>query len=215
MNVDIIKNEQQFSKIKDKYCSLLGAKDMPLIMVLTGSEHLFKKTFIKSINSTMFDDKSLAEINSSIFYDKNDALEANPLEVAETMPFISERRLVVVYEYSSILGKNDFEHYIKKPSKYSIVILATENDLEKDNIYNLCFSSKSKNKENIDSSVIAFIDFPKPKRDDFVLLIKEYIKSQNKNITTDALEYILDNMPLDYEVIKNTHIKKIFNMSKI
>ncbi len=201
MKIDTIKSEEQFAKIKDTYLSYGKNNQMPLIIVLTGKEHLFKKTFIKAIYNNMFEDVSLGEMNYSIFYDKNDSIESNPLEILETMPFISEQRLVVIHNYTQFLDKNDFTDYIKKPSTYSILILATENEIDKDNIYKLY--KKNTGNTNTLYPNIAFIDFPTPKRDDFVALIKSYIKTQDKNITTEALEYILENMPPDYEVIKN------------
>ncbi len=204
MKVDTIKSEEQFAKIKDLYLSYTKNSKMPLIIVLTGKEHLFKKTFIKAIYNSMFEDKSMGEMNYSIFYDKNDSLDSNPIEILETMPFISEQRLVVIHNYTQFFEKNDFTDYIKKPSTYSILILATENDIDKDNIYKLYQKTgKTADKQTSLYQDIAFIDFPTPKREDFVSLIKSYMKSQNKNITTEALEYVLDNMPPDYEVIKS------------
>lgn len=207
MKIDTIKTEEQFAKIKDAYLSYSQNSQMPLIIVLTGKEHLFKKTFIKAIYNNMFEDVALGEMNYSIFYDKNDSLEANPIEILETMPFISQQRLVVIHNYTQFFAigtygeKNDFTDYIRKPSSYSILILATENDLDKDNIYKLY--QKNIGNANALYPNTAFIDFPTPKREDFVALIKSYIKTQEKNITTEALEYVLDNMPPDYEVIKS------------
>jgi len=191
MKVDVIKTEANFSKIKDSYISL---KSLPPIIVLSGKEHLFKKTFIKSINNHLFDSQSLSEMNCSIFYDKSDALQSSPIEIADTMPFISDYRLIIVYNYTQFTDRNDFLEYLAKPSKSSVLILATEASLETDPLYKASIKSKSTN--------ISFIDFPEPRREDFVSLIKSYINKENKNITTDAIDYILDNTPLDYEVIK-------------
>ncbi len=215
MKVDTIKTEEQFAKIKDTYLSFCQSAAMPRIIVLTGNEHLFKKTFIKAIYNSMFEDKSLAEMNYSIFYDKNDSLESNPLEILETMPFISEKRLVVIHNYVQFFAigtsgeKNDFTDYIRKPNSYSVLILATDNELDKDNIFKLYKGGTAKKSASGEQTAaelyqdIAFVDFPTPKREDFVALIKSYMKGQNKNITTEALEYVLDNMPPDYEVIKS------------
>ncbi len=211
MKVDNIKSEEQFAKIKDAYLSYNKNSKMPLIMVLTGKEHLFKKTFIKAIYNGMFEDKSVGEMNYNIFYDKNDSLEINPIEILETMPFISKQRLVVIHNYNQFFEKNDFTDYIKKPSRYSVLILATENELDKDDIYKLYQGGGAKKASKKNAGVeqgdlypdIAFIDFPTPKKDDFVALIKSYMKTQDKNITTEALQYVLDNMPPDYEVIKS------------
>ena len=191
MKVDIVKTEAHFSKIKDSYIS---SKKLPAIIVLTGKEHLFKKTFIKSIHNHMFDSQSLSEMNYSVFYDKSDAPSSSPIEIADTMPFISDYRLIVINNYTQFTDRNDFLDYFRKPSIYSIVILSTDSPLESDPLYKEYIKSKNPN--------ASFIDFPEPKRDDIVSLIKSYINKENKNITTDAINYILENMPLDYEVIK-------------
>ncbi len=202
MDISIIKNENDFDKVLQKYLSMIDK--LPPLIVLSGKQHLFKKTFIKAICNAMFDSLSLSEMNYNIFYDKSDAIEASPVEIADTMPFISEKRLIVIYNYTQFTDKTDFIEYFRKPSPYAIFVLFTDNQIETDPIYKEAVKSKLPN--------ASFINFTEAKREDFVFLIKSYMNKHNKNITTDALDYILENTALDYEVIQS-NLKNICSYS--
>ncbi|MCZ9892840.1 hypothetical protein OFR42_00065 [Brachyspira hyodysenteriae] len=82
--------------------------------------------------------------------------------------------------------------YCSNPSKTSIVILETENTLEEDPIYK--YFSKKKDINNI-----YFIDFPLPDEKDFRGLINAYIIKQGKKISSEAIEYLINNINLDYD----------------
>ena len=183
----VVKTESDFKKIKDLY---IKEPFKYSIYVLTGKERLFKKAFITSMHSLIFKDEGDSEMNYSLFYDKNDAVGYSPLEVADTPPFGSNIRLVVIYKYNNF--QEDFLEYCINPSKSSIIILETENSLEEDGIYKY-FSKK----DNVD--YIHFIDFPIPDERDFRSLITAYINKNNKKISNDAVDYIVNNINLDYD----------------
>ena len=97
-NRAIVKTESDFKKIKDLY---IKEPFKYSIYILTGKERLFKKAFITSMHSLIFKDEGDSEMNYSLFYDKNDAVGYSPLEVADTPPFGSNIRLVVIYKYNN------------------------------------------------------------------------------------------------------------------
>ena len=193
-----VKTELAFQKVKDEYIK------EPFnygIYILTGKERLFKKAFIASMHSYMFPDEGDSEMNYSVFYDKNDAVGFAPLEVADTPPFGSKLRLIVIYKYNNF--QEDFLEYCSNPSKTSIVILETESSLEEDPIYK--YFSKKQNANNI-----YFIDFPLPDENDFRGLINAYVNKQGKKISTDAVEYLINNINLDYDSLYS-ELAKICN----
>ena len=142
------------------------------------------------MHSYMFLDEGDSEMNYSVFYDKNDAVGFAPLEVADTPPFGSKLRLIVIYKYNNF--QEDFLEYCSNPSKTAIVILETESSLEEDPIYK--YFSKKQNSNNI-----YFIDFPLPDENDFRGLINAYANKQGKKISSDAVEYLINNINLDYD----------------
>ncbi|WP_297203831.1 DNA polymerase III subunit delta [uncultured Brachyspira sp.] len=182
-----VKTELAFQKVKDEY---IKEPFKYGIFILTGKERLFKKAFIASIHSSMFPDEGDSEMNYSVFYDKNDAVGFAPLEVADTPPFGSNLRLIVIYKYNNF--QEDFLEYCSNPSKTAIVILETESSLEEDPIYK--YFSKKQNSNNI-----YFIDFPLPDENDFRGLINAYANKQGKKISSDAVEYLINNINLDYD----------------
>ena len=187
MNKVSVKTEIEFQKVKDNY---IKEPFKHCIYVLTGKERLFKKAFIAAMHSSMFPDEGDSEMNYSVFYDKNDAVGFMPLEVADTPPFGSKLRLIVIYKYNNF--QEDFLDYCSNPSKTSIVILETESALEEDPIYK--YFSKKKDINNI-----YFIDFPLPDEKDFRGLINAYIIKQGKKISSEAIEYLINNINLDYD----------------
>ena len=187
MNKVSVKTEIEFQKVKDNY---IKEPFKHCIYVLTGKERLFKKAFIAAMHSSMFPDEGDSEMNYSVFYDKNDAVGFMPLEVADTPPFGSKLRLIVIYKYNNF--QEDFLDYCSNPSKTSIVILETESSLEEDPIYK--YFSKKKDANNI-----YFIDFPLPDEKDFRGLITAYIIKQGKKRSSEAIEYLINNINLDYD----------------
>ncbi|MCZ9839537.1 DNA polymerase III subunit delta [Brachyspira hyodysenteriae] len=187
MNKVSVKTEIEFQKVKDNY---IKEPFKHCIYILAGKERLFKKAFIAAMHSSMFPDEGDSEMNYSVFYDKNDAVGFTPLEVADTPPFGSKLRLIVIYKYNNF--QEDFLDYCSNPSKTSIVILETENSLEEDPIYK--YFSKKKDINNI-----YFIDFPLPDEKDFRGLINAYIIKQGKKISSEAIEYLINNINLDYD----------------
>ena len=188
-NIFKIKNENDFKKVKD---SLITTPFKNALYVLTGKERLFKKSFIVSMHSSLFNDEGDSEMNYSVFYDKNDVSFSSPLEVADTPPFGVDFRLIVVYKYNSF--QDDFLEYANNQSKTAIVILETENTIDEDSIYK--YFSKKQNTKNI-----YFIDFPLPDEKDFKVLINDYFNKNKKKISNDALEYLLNNINLDYDAL--------------
>lgn len=186
MDKVLVKTEIEFQKIKDNY---VKEPFNYCIYILTGKERLFKKAFIAAMHSSMFPDEGDSEMNYSVFYDKNDAAGFMPLEVADTPPFGSKLRLIVIYKYNNF--QEDFLEYCSNPSKTAVVILETDNSLEEDPLYK--YFSKKKDVNNMH-----FIDFPLPNEKDFRGLINSYIIKQGKKISSDAVEYLINNINLNY-----------------
>lgn len=197
-NAISIKNESDFKKLKDNYIK----ENVKFgVYILTGKERLFKKTFIAAMHSSVFKDEGESEMNYNVFYDKNDAMGYSPLEIADTPPLGSKVRLIVIYKYNNF--QDDFIDYCSNPSKSSIVILETENALEEDSLYKY-FSKKN----NI--NYLHFINFPLPDEKDFRGLINSYIQKNGKKISSEAIEYLINNINLDYNSLYS-ELDKICN----
>lgn len=199
----VIKTEDSFKKIKDEY---IKDKIGYGVLVLCGKERVFKKALVAAIHSHMFEDEGDSEMNYSVYYDKTDAAGFAPLDVADTPPFGSSLRLIVIYGYNNFT--DDFLEYCINPSKSSLVILESDSKTEDDPIYKY-FSKKS----NVD--YISFIDFPIPDEKDFKSLINSYINKCGKKISSDAVNYLINNINLDYNSI-HTELTKIcdYNVEK-
>lgn len=182
---NVVKTETSFKKVKDEYLK----KDLKYgVLVLCGKEKLFKKALIASIHSNIFSNDGDSEMNYSIYYDKNDSIGFSPLDVADTPPFGSNLRLITIYGYENF--NEDFLEYAINPSKTSLVILESEHKLEDDPLYKYFL--------NKNSDSIYFIDFPLPDEKDFKNLITAYISKFGKKISLEALEYMINNINLDY-----------------
>lgn len=186
INAISVKTELDFKKLKDNY---IKEPFKYGVYILTGKERLFKKSFVAAMRSLVFKDESESEMNYNIFYDKNDSIGYSPLEIADTPPLGSKIRLIAIYKYDSF--QDDFIDYCSNPSKSSIVILETENNLEEDSVYKY-FSKK----QNI--NYLHFINFPLPDEKDFRGLINAYMNKNGKKISSEAAEYLINNINLDY-----------------
>ena len=198
INAISIKTELDFKKLKDNY---IKEPFKYGIYILTGKERLFKKSFIAAMHSAIFKDEGESEMNYNIFYDKNDAIGYSPLEIADTPPLGSKIRVIVIYKYNNF--QDDFLDYCSNPSKSSIVILETENELKEDAIYKY-FSKK----QNI--NYLHFINFPLPEEKDFKGLINAYMNKKENKISSDAIEYLINNINLDYNSLYS-ELDKICN----
>lgn len=199
---DTIKTQKAFATIKDEY-----TKDniKAGVIVLTGSEHLYKKTLLASIKANMFEDLGDMEMNFSEFYDKQDLINSSPIDASDTPPFGSPLRLVIVHNYEVFEDKCDFIEYIKKPSKSSLLILDSNHRKDEDALYK--FFSKNK------SQYIRFLDFPSPDENDIKNMIRAFVTDSGKKISNEAVQYIADNVNNNTDAI-NQELEKICNFNK-
>lgn len=192
MQVEEIKTEKSFARLKDKYTK---SYSLVSVLVLLGEEELFKKSLITAIKSFLFEDEADLDMNYSVFYDKNDMIYDLPIDISNTPPFGSNKRLVVIHNYDSFIDKNDFTDYIENPNKTTLLILVSSGVLEKDSIYKH-FSNKEKDN-------VLFLNFPKPKDSDLNSFVYSFMLEKGKKIGRDALDYLLLNINLDYTSIKS------------
>jgi len=199
VQVEEIKTEKSFARLKDKYIKSYSSIS---VLVLLGEEELFKKSLITAIKSFLFEDEGDLDMNYSVFYDKNDTVYDLPIDISNTPPFGSNKRLIVIHNYDSFMDKDDFLNYIEKPNKTTLLILVSSGVLEKDSIYKY-FSNK-------DNDNVLFLNFPKPKDSDLNSFVYSFMLEKGKKINRDALDYLLENINIDYTSIKS-ELEKICN----
>ncbi len=201
MQVEDIKTEKSFARLKDKYIKSYSSVS---VLIMLGEEELFKKSLITAIKSFLFEDEGDLDMNYSVFYDKNDTVYDLPLDISNTPPFGSNKRLVVIHNYDSFTDKEDFLSYIENPNQTTLLILISSSVLDKDFIYKH-FSKKGKDKDDV-----LFLNFPKPKDSDLNSFVYSFMVEKGKKIDKEALDYLLENINLDYTSIKS-ELEKICN----
>ncbi|MDQ0339603.1 DNA polymerase-3 subunit delta [Caldalkalibacillus uzonensis] len=101
------------------------------VYVLYGSQRFLMDDFIRKLSERVLDEASL-DFNYESFDLEEYAIQS-VVEVAETLPFIGEKRLIVAYGahfLSGVKGKYKVEHdlealvrYVSQPADYSIMVL--------------------------------------------------------------------------------------------
>lgn len=147
-------------------------KNIPPVVVLLGEETLLKETAIKDIKGQCFNkaaDPSSVSFNLSVL-DGRTTLSSSIINECNQMPFMGERRLVIVKDADKILDEKLLE-YINNPSPSTCLVLVI-NKLDKR------LSAYKSIKEHAEIQ-----EFDHPDEKILSSWIQNYVKSQKKNIS--------------------------------
>ncbi|MEK6794330.1 MAG: hypothetical protein AABZ39_06115 [Spirochaetota bacterium] len=189
MKPDIIRTERDYNMLMNEFPRM----KLSGIIVLTGSETLFKKKFIHAVETRIFPEDAGRDFNHTVIYGE----DAEPIaDVCNTAPMGHPMRLVVIHGYEQ--GNTDgVIEYASHPSSATLLILDTDKKLADDVLH----------KEGL--ADIRFIDFPEPDERDIREWTVQYCRARGKMISKDAVNYLVDNMRLGYHDMEQELVKII------
>ncbi|MBQ8982950.1 MAG: DNA polymerase III subunit delta [Lachnospiraceae bacterium] len=107
-------------------------------------------------------------------------------DLANTLPFFSEHRLIIIEDSGWFASSNDFTKYIQEFPDTSYFVFVEQNVDKRNKLY------KEVDKAGYTS------EFTKPKPGDLTVKIVSDCKKAGRQITQDAVEYIIDNAGFSY-----------------
>lgn len=158
------------------------------VYLLYGSEDYLKKLYKKKLTDAMIGSNN--DLNYSYF--EGNSIDLNQLMAqAETMPFLSDRRLIVVENSGLFKMANDLGDYIKEMSLTTHIIFI-EHDIDKRNrLYKVV-------KDLGTISEMNGLD-----QKNLVLWMVSILKKSNKKATQQTLEYLLEKSGSDMKDLEN------------
>lgn len=158
------------------------------IYLLYGSEQYLKKLYKDKLKNALISDNNT--MNYSYFEGKKILIE-NIVELAQTLPFLSERRLIVIENSGFFKSQNNLADYMKNfpNTTYTIFI---ENEIDKRNrLYKYV------------KSVGTISEMNGLDENNLKLWIVSLLKSSNKKITNNTLTYFLNQVGTNMLNIQN------------
>lgn len=152
--------------------------------LLYGTEEYLKKLYKNKLKTGIIGDEET--MNYTYFEGKSIEIP-KVIEVAETMPFFSERRLILIQNSGLFKSTNDLADYLKTMPDYCYLIFV-ESEVDKRNrLY----------KAVKDIGVISEMNGMDERN--IQLWIAQLLKQSNKKITQDTLSYFLNKSGTDME----------------
>lgn len=166
------------------------------IYVLYGSQAYLRNQYRDRIIKMILPEGDTLNIN----YYNSDNFSANEIiDLAETMPFLAERRIIVM-ENTGIFkdGCEEMEAYLDSVCETTVLIFSEE---AIDGKRKITKTAKA------NGSVAEFKD---PSENDISMWVRGKINKENKQITRDALDYLLKNSGSDMFSIVS-ELEKVFS----
>ncbi len=162
--------------------------------LLYGEETYLLRQYKNKIINALFPEKDT--MNCS-YFSEEDADEGKIIDLAETMPFFAEKRLIVVTGSGFFKkGSEKLSEYLKEIPDY-LVIIFCEKEVDK---RTAIYKTASKN--------AVCVEFTTPTDDVLVKWIIKRIKDESKKISKDALNIFMEKCGQDMEKI-NTELEKL------
>ncbi|GAB6169623.1 DNA polymerase III subunit delta [Clostridium carnis] len=189
INFDLLENQVKKNEIKNSYifCGL--------------DEELIKEGINLLVDKVV--DKSFQDLN----YIKLDGMTTtfeDILNACETMPFMGDKKVVVVYRADFLKEKTDssgtkiyteINKYLKDMPPYTILIMYYLFNDKRDT------PKKNKKLNNLDK-ISTVVHFDKLKRDRYEKKIEELFKLQGKSIGKIEIKYFVEKVQNNFDVIK-------------
>ena len=196
IDFDVLEGEVKKGKIDNSYifCGL--------------DEELIKEGITLIVNSTI--DKSLLDLN----YIRLDGLTTTFDEImnaCETMPFMGDRKVVVVYRASFLKEKtdaagtkmyNEILKYLKDLPPYTVLIMYYLFNDKRD-------TPKKSNKVKVLEKVSKVVYFDKLKKDRYYKKVEEVFKEKGKEIGKIELRYFAEKVQNNFDIIRREADKLI------
>ena len=93
------------------------------VYFFTGEEDFLKREALQTLYKLLVHEEQ-KDFNYSLLYGK-DTTAGDILAQAEALPFLAERRLVVVREIEKLSGRDELEDYLDKPNPSTCLVLLT------------------------------------------------------------------------------------------
>lgn len=152
--------------------------------LLYGTEEYLKKLYKNKLKSAIIGDD---ETMNYTYFEGRSIEIPKVIEIADTMPFFSDRRLILIQNSGFFKSSNDLADYIKQLPEYCYIIFV-ESEVDKRNrLY----------KAVKDIGVISEMNGMDEKN--LQLWIVQMLNRANKKITKDTLEYFLNKSGTDME----------------
>lgn len=168
------------------------------VYLLYGEESYLKRSYKNQIKKAIVGDRD--SMNYNYFEGKEGTNVSGIMEIADTMPFFSDRRLIIVEDSGMFktTASDEFCEYMTSICD-STVLLFVENEIDKRNkLYKAVASN---------GSVIELGRQPDNKLIDWIV---KMLFKEGKNITRRDLEYFLERIGNDMENISN-EVKKLID----
>lgn len=196
IDFDVLEGEVKKGKIDNSYifCGL--------------DEELIKEGISLVVNNTV--DKSLLDLN----YIRLDGLTAtfdDIMNACETMPFMGDKKVVVVYRSSFLKDKtdsagtktyNEVLKYLKDLPPYTVLIMYYLFNDKRD-------TPKKSNKVKALDKVSKVVYFDKLKKDRYYKKVEEVFKEKGKEIGKIELRYFAEKVQNNFDIIRREADKLI------
>ncbi|MGG7144554.1 DNA polymerase III subunit delta [Clostridium nigeriense] len=196
IDFDVLEGEVKKGKIDNSYifCGL--------------DEELIKEGISLVVNSTV--DKSLLDLN----YIRLDGLTTtfdDIMNACETMPFMGDRKVVVVYRASFLKDKtdsagtktyNEILKYLKDLPPYTVLIMYYLFNDKRD-------TPKKSNKVRALDKVSKVVHFDKLKKDRYYKKVEDVFKEKGKEIGKIELRYFAEKVQNNFDIIRREADKLI------
>lgn len=152
--------------------------------LLYGTEEYLKKLYKNKLKSAIIGDD---ETMNYTYFEGRSIEIPKVIEIADTMPFFSDRRLILIQNSGFFKSSNDLADYIKQLPEYCYIIFV-ESEVDKRNrLYKVVK----------DMGVISEMNGMDEKN--LQLWIVQMLNHANKKITKDTLEHFLNKSGTDME----------------
>ncbi|MCR6513511.1 MAG: DNA polymerase III subunit delta [Clostridium chrysemydis] len=200
INYEVLEKDLKSKKFSNSY-------------VLCGVDEELLKEGVKKIIKP-FIDKDTMDFN----FVKFDGMKCTVDEIinaSETLPFMGEKKVVVVYRAAFLSDKldsankkayNEMKEYLKDVPSSTVLVMYYLFSDKRDT------AKKNKNIMALDK-ITTVVSIDKLRRDGFSKRIEEYFKKNSGNINKINLRYLCEKLPMNLDISKN-EVKKLTDYAK-
>ncbi len=164
------------------------------IYLFYGEENYLKKHYEKQMNEKIVDE-AMAMMNSDVFEGKNAAVE-NMINSVETLPFMSEYRLVIIKDTQLFeSGRKDdtakIVEAIENIPETTVLVFVEEKIDKRNSLYKKIASLKEAH----------IVEFKTPSEKELITWVNNLFKVRGKTIDTKTILYLLRISSADMETV--------------
>jgi DNA polymerase-3 subunit delta len=166
-------------------------KELKSLYLIYGTERLLLEEALQRLKGRFAKEADM-DFNSDVF-DGETATGYEIVQSAETLPFMSGKRLVVVRNTDKLSGKAEelIAKYAENPSETTCLVLVSSKVNQKSKVYK-AISKKGE-----------VFEYKPPKKGEYPKWVQSQFLKQNKSITDRAARYLSENLAYDMEKLSN------------